>query len=565
LSDPASKILVLTSQSGTNDGLVAHLRSAAAVTEVATIDEAVEALRKDYYDAIFSDTSDFLPLERALVKQQASLILNTIGEGVCIVDSAGHCTWSNRRMQSWPGRIHEKIRRTCFEAFEQFTKTGSSVTPYADPASPARSKRFDINIDNQQFFELTASPVINPAGQVVQIVAVIWDSTSSRRLQQQLDAIDRAGRELMRLEVEAIDKMQFADRLKLLQDKIVRATRELLRFDHFVIRVLNHETKKLELTICHGLPEEAKAIELYAAHENNGICGYVAATGRSYICPDVESDPRYVLGLDKAMSSLTVPLFLYDDKVIGVFNIESDQKAAFTEDHRQIVEIFGRYVAIALNTFNLLVKERAAVRHNVADDVCGEVAGPLNDLCSDVRELMDAHVAEEELSGKLRRILDYAEFVRRRLRPVAEGIHTVLGADELQGQHEPLLADMRILVADDDQVNRVTIADILRKFRCIITEAASGSQAIDLINGQQFDLVLSDIHMPDKNGYDVFNAARHRRRDLPVILMTGFGYDASHSIYRSSQEGLQAVLFKPFRAHTLIDEVRKAFSPSGQK
>ena len=562
MSDPASKILVLTSQTGTNDGLVAHLRSAAAVTEVATIDEAVEALRKDSYDAIFSDTSDFLPLERALVKQQASLILNTIGEGVCIVDNAGHCTWSNRRMQSWPGRIHERIRRTCFEAFEQFTK-GSQ--PSTSPADPTRSKRFDINIDNTQFFELTASPVINPAGQVVQIVAVIWDSTSSRRLQQQLDAIDRAGRELMRLEIEAIDKMQFADRLKLLQDKIVKATRELLHFDHFVIRVLNHETRKLELTICHGLPEEAKVIDLYAAHENNGICGYVAATGRSYICPDVESDPRYVLGLDKAMSSLTVPLFLYDDKVIGVFNIESDQKAAFTEDHRQIVEIFGRYVAIALNTFNLLVKERAAVRHHVADDVCGEVAGPLNDLCSDARELMDAHVSDEELSGKLRRILDYAEFVRRRLRPVAEGIHTVLGADELQGQLEPLLADMRILVADDDQVNRVTIADILRKFRCVITEAVNGAQAIDLINGQRFDLVLSDIHMPDKNGYDVFNAARNSRRDLPVILMTGFGYDASHSIYRASQEGLQAVLFKPFRANALIDEVRKAFAPSGPK
>ncbi|MFI5382257.1 MAG: GAF domain-containing protein [Tepidisphaerales bacterium] len=454
MSESASKVLVLTSQSGTNDGLVAMLRSATAVTEVSTIDEAVEALRKDYYDAIFSDTSDFLPLERALVKQQASLILNTIGEGVCIVDGTGHCTWSNRRMQGWPPRVHEKIRRTCFDAFEQFTKASQTSASPADPAAAARSKRFDINIDNQQFFELTASPVINPAGQVVQIVAVIWDSTSSRRLQQQLDAIDRAGRELMRLEVEAIDKMQFADRLQLLQDKIVRATRELLHFDHFVIRVLNHETKKLELTICHGLPEEAKAIDLYAAHENNGICGYVAATGRSYICPDVESDPRYVFGLDKAMSSLTVPLFLYDDKVIGVFNIESDQKAAFTEDHRQIVEIFGRYVAIALNTFNLLVKERAAVRHHVADDVCGEVAGPLNDLCSDVRELMDAHLAEEELGGKLQRILDYAEFVRRRLRPVAEGIHTVLGADELNGQSEPLLENMRILVADDDQVNR---------------------------------------------------------------------------------------------------------------
>jgi DNA-binding NtrC family response regulator len=44
----------------------------------------------------------------------------------------------------------------------------------------------------------------------------------------------------------------------------------------------------------------------------------------------------------------------------------------------------------------------------------------------------------------------------------------------------------------------------------------------------------------------------------PVILMTGFGYDPHHSIVRASQEGLQAVLFKPFEVERLLDEVRKA-------
>jgi len=51
------------------------------VVEIPTIDEAIEALRHDQFGAIFSDSADFLPLERALVSQQASLVLNTIGEG----------------------------------------------------------------------------------------------------------------------------------------------------------------------------------------------------------------------------------------------------------------------------------------------------------------------------------------------------------------------------------------------------------------------------------------------------------------------------------------------------
>jgi DNA-binding NtrC family response regulator len=50
----------------------------------------------------------------------------------------------------------------------------------------------------------------------------------------------------------------------------------------------------------------------------------------------------------------------------------------------------------------------------------------------------------------------------------------------------------------------------------------------------------------------------HASKAIPVILMTGFGYDPHHSIVRASQEGLQCVLFKPFQIDRLMEEVRKA-------
>jgi FixJ family two-component response regulator len=66
--------------------------------------------------------------------------------------------------------------------------------------------------------------------------------------------------------------------------------------------------------------------------------------------------------------------------------------------------------------------------------------------------------------------------------------------------------------------------------------------------------------MPDRNGYEVFRAAKELDQPLPVILMTGFGYDPHHSIVRSSQEGLEAFLFKPFQVKQLIEEIHKSFS-----
>ena len=58
----------------------------------------------------------------------------------------------------------------------------------------------------------------------------------------------------------------------------------------------------------------------------------------------------------------------------------------------------------------------------------------------------------------------------------------------------------------------------------------------------------------------MFAAARAKSTELPVILMTGFGYDPAHSIVRASQEGLQAVLFKPFKVEQLLVELRKALA-----
>ena len=75
---------------------------------------------------------------------------------------------------------------------------------------------------------------------------------------------------------------------------------------------------------------------------------------------------------------------------------------------------------------------------------------------------------------------------------------------------------------------------------------------------QDFDLVITDIKMPHRNGYEIFAAAKRRREDLPVMLMTGFGYDPHHSIVRASQEDLSSVMFKPFKVAQLLEEVRKA-------
>ena len=95
--------------------------------------------------------------------------------------------------------------------------------------------------------------------------------------------------------------------------------------------------------------------------------------------------------------------------------------------------------------------------------------------------------------------------------------------------------------------------------------ASDGTSAINAIrsraaSGKPFDLVISDVRMPDANGYEVFRATKDANPATPMMLMTAFGYDPHHSIVRSSQEGLHCFLFKPFQVSQLLEESRKALT-----
>lgn len=527
------------------------------VDVVASSDEAIEALKAKQYHGVFADVGDFLPLERAIVSDKASVVLNTIGEGVCIVDAQGRCNWSNKKMTTYPAEVFEQVRRICGQALQLF---GSAQTSPGGGATRATSKKFTFGVEDR-YFEMICSPVTDDNGLTIQVVAVVWDATSGKRLQRKIDAIDASGRELAKLDSQAVAELAPPQRLKLLQDKIIRYSKDLMHFDHFAIRLLDRRSNKLEVVIAEGLPPEALEIDLYAQAEGNGISGYVASTGRSYICHDTEKDPRYVLGLEHSKSSLTVPLMLFDE-VVGVYNIESEKIGTFNEDDRQFAEIFGRYVALALNILDLLVVERYTISGQISDSVYQEMSAPINDIVHECGRLKETHAGDDKLHASLDKVIRDVEQVREALDNVKAGPNAVIGSQAVQQQQgDPLLSGKRVLVADDEANIRDTIHSVLSKHGCEVQIAKDGYEACNLLEAHPFDLVISDIKMPYRNGYEIYACAQRANEGLPVILMTGFGYDPNHSIVRASQEGLATVLFKPFKVEQLMDEIRKTLAP----
>ena len=106
------------------------------------------------------------------------------------------------------------------------------------------------------------------------------------------------------------------------------------------------------------------------------------------------------------------------------------------------------------------------------------------------------------------------------------------------------LSGLRILVVDDDAGICQSLKDLLEAERCCIDTAASGVFAMQSLKRRQFDVVLSDVVMPDMDGYQLYQAVKQATPELPVVLMTAFNYDKDHVIKRSCLEGLQGVIFK---------------------
>jgi CheY-like chemotaxis protein len=154
------------------------------------------------------------------------------------------------------------------------------------------------------------------------------------------------------------------------------------------------------------------------------------------------------------------------------------------------------------------------------------------------RSLMDDYIGHDDLRSRLQQIIDNVNVVRKSLKQVAEGPNTVLGASEVKEQaDDPVLSGARVLVADDEPTSAgrsATCSQVSRDGDAV----ANGAAAIAELEQHDFDLIVSDIKMPTRPATTSSPPARRRTTNLPVILMTGFGYDPNHCIVAPSQAGV---------------------------
>ena len=107
---------------------------------------------------------------------------------------------------------------------------------------------------------------------------------------------------------------------------------------------------------------------------------------------------------------------------------------------------------------------------------------------------------------------------------------------------------LRILVVEDHGETLRTLAHLLTHFGHEISVADSTQSALEIVESKEFDVVLSDIGLPDGSGYDVISQAK-RKQPVKGVALTGF--DKDEDIRRSKEAGFDFHLTKPVDFHEL--------------
>ncbi len=348
----------------------------------------------------------------------------------------------------------------------------------------------------------------------------------------------------------ALTRERFEQLIARSSDSVVGTDRKgtVVYYNDGAKRILGYEPGEILRTpVARLYPDLDEARRVMAAMRDpgHGGAGIVESFQTTFVSKSKEHIPVAISGT-----------ILYDD------DGEEDGSVGFAKDLRAILR-----------------KDQLATLGEVAVGLSHEINNPLAviinqiALLEGVLELLagdrDTSVEQERLDAVRREVARITQIIERLGEIVRsdtyETIEYVGPAKmiDLRRRDKPArfderLAGLRILVADDDNGICQTMKEILEESGCEVTTATDGAEALRSIATSTFHLVLTDVVMPNMDGYELYLAVKKTHPELPILMMTAFHYDKDHIIKRSRVEGLEGVIFKkpvdPERLRQVIAE-----------
>ncbi len=121
---------------------------------------------------------------------------------------------------------------------------------------------------------------------------------------------------------------------------------------------------------------------------------------------------------------------------------------------------------------------------------------------------------------------------------------------------------MRILLLDDDDHVRTFLVRALEHMGHQVHALASGRQLADALRTHEFEAVITDVYMPDMDGFQALAMLKATRPSLPVVVMSGGSAILGSCLPMATRMGAAAILEKPITLGALAETLRLATAPA---
>jgi two-component system sensor histidine kinase/response regulator len=121
------------------------------------------------------------------------------------------------------------------------------------------------------------------------------------------------------------------------------------------------------------------------------------------------------------------------------------------------------------------------------------------------------------------------------------------------------LEGMRVLIVDDNKMNLLIASKFLKKWKAKVDEAISGYVAIEMVNNNNYNLIIMDLQMPGIDGFETTKIIKATNPQIPVIALTADAMPETHA--KAFSAGMCDYLTKPFVPQVLFEKVAKYYLP----
>ncbi|MDR2169901.1 MAG: response regulator [Planctomycetaceae bacterium] len=511
---------------------------------------------------------------------QEQKVLENIPTALVWVGIDQKILWCNRQFRDWCDTDH-LINNRFYIPLGRPELRGPDFCPF-DTIRRTHKPTFTVLCQKNpgRFLNMSVMPVLDGDDNIVNFVVELRDVTNQYQEEVFKIKLREAGKELADITQNDIAKLSSMERINILRAKITRYTKEILKYDTVEIRILSQrESGLLEPLLALGMADAAVKRKLYAKQEGNGITGWVAYHGKSYLMEDPSEDIFYIEGIPGAQSSITAPL-LYHGKVIGTFNVESRQRNAFNESDLRRLEVYAADVAYAIHTLELISFEEKDIAFKSIETLYCDIYAPLNLTLGECTMLQQAllesavvspHATAEELQAAIYNLREKIEEGIRTIQDNTRNIQNVFQKhvatitpelpreeSEIDCNSYEILRNKRILMIDADESLGPHLSRLLFYYGCTVEAVADGSNALKMLETTQYDAFICNVKIPDMSAYAFYEMVCNvlKLKFVPFIYMTGYGHDGGHVMTRAKTAGVKGYIFKPFKLPQLLSNLK---------